>query len=145
MRAVTLIRLGRIVSRQITHARLIVENASSRHLAYVFSGRVLIQLSETERVALIQKNVFHCCFLLFLFIIMIIVLLIFSLVNGLQFRLDSFQSLSLATVGLELLLLLSFLLLVKRIKLDNSRGCSLRKIVFAWYDVWSRYGVHIQI
>ena len=76
---------------------------------------------------------------------MIIVLLIFSLVNGLQFRLDSFQSLSLATIGLELLLLLSFLLLVKRIKLDNSRGCSLRKIVFAWYDVWSRYGVHIQI
>lgn len=76
---------------------------------------------------------------------MIIILLIFSLVNGLQFRLDSFQSLSLATVGLELPLLLSFLLLVKRIKLDNSRGCSLRKIVFAWDDVWSRYRIHIQI
>ena len=146
MRTVTLIRLCCIVSRQITHARLIVENAaSSWQLAYIFPGRVFIQLSKTERVALIQKNVFHSCFLLFFIIIMIIILLIFSLMNGLQFRLDSFQSLSLATVGLKLPLLLSFLLLIKRIKLDNSRGCSLRKVVFAWHDVWSRYGVHIQI
>lgn len=112
MRTVTLISLSSIVSRHVTHARLIIENASGWHLADIFPGCILIQLSKTERVALIQENVFHDCFLLFLLVVIIIILLIFSLVNGLKFRLDSFEGLSLTTVSLELFLLLSFFLLV---------------------------------
>ena len=89
MGTITLICLGCIVSRQITHPRLIVENASSWHLPNIFPRSIFIQLPETERVTFIQKNVFHCCLLLFVRVILIVVLLIFSLVNSLKFGLDS--------------------------------------------------------